>query len=218
MFRTSLHDPLIRARRESFEDELLGKVGHWYYEGVANKIIIEKSRNWTDDPLNLANYLSPSPKVVVLLRPISEIVASFVFHRRCRNDPLPERFLLQSDTDILLASIRGVAAAFQKVSDRYLFGTYDQLVSSPHSFMTQVCNFWHIPLFDWHFDELSSPFDENDEASNNSGLHEVRPNLEKRQYEVKISKYLTETAKRFDEALWEDYEQAKKICPSAFIK
>jgi hypothetical protein len=46
----------------------------------------------------------------------------------------------------------------------------------------------------------------------------VRHKLGKRDYEVKVSKNLMSFAQELDEALWHDFEQARKIAPSRFVR
>jgi hypothetical protein len=110
-----------------------------------------------------------------------------------------------------------VAWALQQDSDEQLFGTYEQLVTNPQSFLDQVCDFWRIRKWQWDFENIRNPKPEDDAAFRTEGLHDIRPKLGKRDYEVKVSATLMAFAKQLDEALWHDYEQAKKIRPGNFI-
>jgi hypothetical protein len=162
-------------------------------------------------------FVTSQPKIVMLVRPINEIVTSFVAFRKRNGDILVEKDLLQRGRDPLLEAIENVAYALANVNENYLFGSYEQLITNPHSFLDQVCDFWQIPKQHWDLENIKNPKPENDAAFNTVGLHDVRPNISKLDYEVKVSATLMAFANQLDEALWHDYEQAKKIRPESFI-
>ena len=211
------HEGLVRTRRTNFTDELLREIPKMFYKDVSEHVIVEKDRAWGHDPLDLIKYVSSEPRVVILLRPITEIVESFVHVKRVNGDLLPEKGLLQRGIDPFMDAIDNTAYALANVSERYLFGTYDQLISNPQSFLDQVCDFWRIRKWQWNFEDITNPKPEDDAAFRTEGLHDVRPKLGKRDYEVKVSKNLMEFAKKLDKALWHDYEQAKELRPESFI-
>jgi sulfotransferase len=211
------HEGLVRTNRTDFTDELLGEIPKMFYKGVAQPIVVEKDRAWGRDELDLIKYVSPEPRIVMLVRPITDIVRSFVHVKRINGDLLPEKDLLQRGIDPLIDAIDNTAYALANVSDKYLFGTYDQLISNPQSFLDQACDFWGIAKREWDFANIVNPRPENDKAFRTEGLHDVRPKLGKRNYEVKVSKNLMNFATELDDALWHDYEQAKEIMPSQFI-
>jgi hypothetical protein len=211
------HEGLVRTRRLDFTDELLGEIPKMFYKDVSQKIIVEKDRAWGHDPLDLIKYVSGEPRIVMLVRPITDIVRSFVHVKRVNGDLLPEKDLLQRGIDPFMDAIDNTAYALANVSERYLFGTYDQLIANPQSVLSQVCDFWQIPKWQWDFDHITNPKPEDDAAFHTEGLHDVRPQLGKRDFEVKVSKNLMSFAKDLDEALWHDYEQAKKIRPESFF-
>jgi sulfotransferase len=211
------HEGLVRTRRTHFADELLGEIPKMFYKDVSQKIIVEKDRAWGHDPLDLIKYVSNEPRIVMLVRPITEIVQSFVRIKKLDNDLLPERSLLQRGEDPLMNAIENTAYALAHINERYLFGTYDQLIAYPQSFLNQICDFWGISKWQWDFDNIVHPKPENETFFDTPSLHLVRPKLERQNYEVKVSKNLMSFAKELDEALWHDYEQAKKIRPKSFI-
>lgn len=211
------HEGLMRTNRIDFADELLGEIPKMFYKNVKQNVIVEKDTAWGHDPLDLIRFVSDEPRIVILLRPITEIVESFVHVKRVNGDLLPEKGLLQRGIDPFMDAIDNTAYALANVSEKYLFVTYDQLITNPQSFLDQVCDFWQIPKREWDFDKIVNPRPENDAAFRTEGLHDVRPKLGKRDYEVKVSATLMAFAKQLDEALWHDYEQATKIRPESFI-
>lgn len=208
---------LIRIGREDFTEELLTTIPEMFYKNVNHKYIVEKDRAWGRDELDLIKYVSEKPRVLMMIRPITDIVRSFVHVKRINGDLLPEKDLLIAGVDPFMDAIQNTAYALQNVSDKFLFGTYDQLVTEPDYFMNKVYDFWGIPSFSHSYTKIKNPKPENDRAFRTEGLHDVRPNLKKRVYETKVSKHLWKFAKELDVALWEDVEKAKAIRPESFI-
>ena len=213
---TLAKETLSRVHKEDFEHEWLTSIPDFYYHNVKQKIIIDKNRGWSYDSLQLRYYITPAPRILVMLRPITEIVKSFIRVNKDRGDILPERNLL-SDNSPLLMSIQNVAWALANDSEDYLFGSYQQLVDEPLAFLERVSEFWGLPKYDYDFTKIKNPKPENDAMFNTLGLHEVRPQLGKQEYEVKISNHLMKTAQILDDALWNDIEQAKKFNLRRFI-
>lgn len=214
--RGDAHENLIRTNRKQFEQELLPEIARLYYREVRQKIVIENMRGWTRDEANLRYFLTNNPRILILLRPITEIVKSFVYASRQPNSNISEYALLQTRDPLLLA-IQNVAWALRQNTSEQLFGTYDQFLSDPQSFLDQVCFFWQIPKQKWDFDNLKANNAANDSELGMKGLHEIRRKLAKREYEVKFSPHLLKRAQELDEALWHDYEQAKSLRPNSFI-
>lgn len=209
-------DCLIRVRREGFVHEWLSDIPDSYYQHVTEPMIIDKNFAWSFDPQFLRHYITNTPRILVLVRPVLEIVKSFVSIARQRGDVLPERNLLADDCPLRL-QICNTGWALANNSEDYFFGTYDQLVDNPQSFVNQAATFWGIPDFEYDFTQIVNKKPENDYASKTRGLHEIRPQITRREYEVKISDSLFAIAKELDDALQHDYEQAKKIKPERFI-
>jgi sulfotransferase len=214
--KTEARENLIRTHRADFDKMWLSETAAIYYKDVSKPIIVDKMRGWTKDGSQLRYYLNNEPRIVTMLRPITEIVRSFVRVKKMNNDMLPEANLLTPNSPLMVA-IQNVAWALQQDSNEQLFCTYDQLLTNPQSFLDQVCDFWQIRKWQWDFNNITNPKPEDDAAFCTEGLHDVRPKLGKREYEVKVSVTLMAFAKQLDEALWHDYEQAKKIRPGSFI-
>jgi len=73
---------LVRTYRTDFGDELLTEIPRLYYKTVKQKVIVEKDRGWGHDPFDLMKFVYDKPRIVMLIRPISEIVRSFVNFRK----------------------------------------------------------------------------------------------------------------------------------------
>lgn len=214
--KTDARENLLRTYRKDFDQVWLPEIVSLYYKNVSQPIIIDKMRGWTKDNSRLRYYITDKPRILTMIRPITEIVQSFVRIKKLNGDILPEAGLLQYNSPLMVA-VQNVAWALQQNSDEQLFGTYDQLVTDPQSFLNQLCDFWGVPKRDWNFESITNPRPENDAAFRTEGLHDVRRKLERRTYEIRVSKNLMAFANELDEALSHDYEQAKRLRPASFI-
>jgi sulfotransferase len=209
-------ESLIRVNRTDFTDEILYEIPRLYYKDVKQDVIVDKDRAWGKDDLGLIKYCADEPRILMMIRPITEITKSFIYFKTKIKDLLPARGILSPD-DPYLAAVQNTAYALENVSEKYLFGTYDQLVTDPDNFLRQVYDFWGIEGFQHQYDEIENPRPENDKPFRLDGLHEIRSKLERVEYDVKVPKDLWDYSKELDEALWRDYELARQIRPESFI-
>lgn len=211
-----LYESLVRSKREDFIERLSMEIPKMFYEDVDKPVIVDKDRAWGHDEFNLIRFCSLEPRILMMLRPITEITKSFVDFRTRRGDLLPSLNVMTLNGPYH-TSIITTANALRNVSERYLFGTYDQLTNDPHAFFEQVYSFWGLTNYRHDFANIPPADEETEKQFGTQGLHEVRPKLEKRDYQTNIASGLWEYSKELDEALWHDYEQAKKIRPESFI-
>ena len=69
----------IKATKANVQGDIVGAIPGLYYREVTRPIIVDKCRSWTL-PSNMEmirRYITDDPKVIVLTRPIGEIVDSF---------------------------------------------------------------------------------------------------------------------------------------------
>jgi sulfotransferase len=210
------NESLVRVNRTDFPDEILYEIPRLYYKNIKEKIIVDKDRAWGKDDLGLIKYCSDEPKILIMLRPILEITESFIYFKTKNNDVLPARGILAKE-DPFLAAAENAYYALQNVSSKFLFGTYEQLVKEPDHFLKRLYEFWDIEPFQHQYTNIINPRPENDEPFNLAGLHEIRPILEQIKYTVKVPKNLKEYSMEIDEALWKEYDNAKKKMPGQFI-
>ena len=60
-------------------NDLLASLGNYFYSSIEKPIIIDKNRNWgTPGNVKYAKILNENAKTIICLRPIAEILASFV--------------------------------------------------------------------------------------------------------------------------------------------
>ena len=210
---TYAREGLVRVRRTDFTDVLVGEIPRLYYQNVEQRYILEKDRAWAHDPLGFLEKITDKPRVVVLLRSIPEIVQSFVHVKVSNGDVLPERDLLVQGVDPLLDALRNTVKALEGGNDRFLFGTYDQLIRDPNGFTRAVYRHFGWEWFKHDFENVNDLHLEDDAAEHTEGLHDVRQTIERRALITRVSAGLMRQAEEYDEVLWKQVELSLRNTP-----
>lgn len=181
--------------RPDFSDKFLHRIPEIFYEGI-DKNILDKCRSWAIpeniDMIN--NYITKDFKMIIMTRPIVEIVKSFV-HIRIQNGwDNPESGLLDEDSDPIMRSLNGVRYANSIDSGQFLFISYDQLITDTAKTIDKVYDFFGWEQFDHHFNNIVNNNPEPDFLINMSGLHTIRDTIGRREIDVQLSKDLYEKA------------------------
>ena len=190
----------------NISDKLLSSIPKTFYEN-SNKNIIDKCRSWTL-PANLElidNYITKSPKIIVMLRPVVEIVKSFVFIRTMNNWKNPEEGLLDDKSEPIMCSFDGVKHSKSINSGQFSYYWYDDLITNPESVIESIYNFCEWEKYNHHYDNIKNLSPERDDLINLIGLHDIRPELKRREINIKLSDKLYEKALELDkemELMW----------------
>lgn len=173
------------------QDRILSAIPNIFYDGI-DKNIIDKCRSWTL-PANLElinKYITKTPKIIVMLRPIVDIVKSFVFVRKMNGWENPESGLLDDMSEPIMRSLDGVFHAKSIDSGQFLFLEYEDLVHFPKETIGKIYDFCEWEQFDHDFNSIHNKFPERDDLLGLMGLHDIRPNLGRRKVEVELSEEL----------------------------
>jgi len=158
--------------------------------------IIDKCRSWTL-PANLElidKYITKSPKIIVMLRPIVDIVKSFVFVRTMNGWENPEQGLLDEGSEPIMRSLDGIKHSKSIDSGQFLYLWYDDLVTNPEQTINKVYDFCDWKKFNHQFNKIKNLTPERDDLLNLIGLHDIRPKLERRRINTKLSNELYKKA------------------------
>lgn len=183
-------------------DRLLGAIPNIFYEGAGGHII-DKCRSWTL-PANLElidKYITKSPKIIVMLRPIVDIVRSFVFVRTMNGWPQPEEGLLEDGSEPIMRSLDGIRHVKFVDSKQFLYLWYDDLLTKPNETINKIYDFCGWDKFNHQFDNIKNLSPERDDLLNLIGLHDIRPELKRREIKVKLSKELYDKAIELDKEM-----------------
>lgn len=176
-------------------NKLLEAIPSIFYDGI-DKHIVDKCRSWTL-PANLElidKYLTKSPKIIVMLRPILDIVKSFVYVRTLNGWKNPETGLLDDGSEPIMRSLDGIKHAKSIDSGQFLYLWYDDLVNNPKQTINKIYDFCGWEKFDHQFVNIKNLTPERDDLLGLLGLHDIRTNLSRRTIDIKLSDELYEKA------------------------
>lgn len=181
--QTAASEQLAANGRSATQDALVAAIPAIYYQNVTATHIVDKCRSWTL-PANmdmLRRYIPNRPRVIVLTRPIDEIVASFVALRRANGwQGDPEMGLLDEGGEPIMRSLDGVESAKASGSDEFLFVEYADLVDSTREVLAAIYDFCEWEPFAHDLDRVVNPQPENDSVYGLLGMHDVRPTIGRR--------------------------------------
>jgi sulfotransferase len=184
-----------------------------FYSDVENRYVIDKSRSWsTPYGFNTLMMAMPyRPKIIIMVRDILEILASFIkinngnpdsfIDREIKALNLPQyRSLNDTRCDSLMrpggtmdTSLSGIGnAMIASNKDYFHFVEYNDLVNNPKNTIDKIYNFLEIDSFDHNFYNIENKFMENDLVYGINGLHSVKPKIEKSDTSVQevLSEYV----------------------------
>jgi sulfotransferase len=184
-------EQLIASNRLNTGIELIKNIPHIYYKDVKALNVIDKCRSWTlpDNMAMLNKYFEHKPKVLVLERPLIEIVKSFVALRQVNNyQGDPEKGLLDTWSEPIMRSYEGVKWAKANNNGEFLFIQYDDLLHNTKGVIENIYKFCELEYFEHYFNNIVNKHPENDKVYGMIGQHDIRPIINKRDLDVKLSK------------------------------
>lgn len=171
----------IDANRKSHVAEAMVKfMPDLYYAESKKQYVIDKCRSWTLAPNIelIKQYITKQPKIVVLIRPIDEIVKSFVALRKA-NGVEQDAFndLLTPKSEPIMRSLDGVINAKQDKNTDFLFVSYADLVERPKHTIESVYAFFGVEKFEHNFSAIEQTDKEDDVVYGLLGQHDVRSEI-----------------------------------------
>lgn len=185
-----------------------------YYSEIKKPIIIDREKAWATTPnlKMIKEYITPNPKIIFTVRPIIEILTSFInilpdnsyidvemqqqgwWYKDylSKNDNRCD-FLMQpkGPIDQILLSINEIIKHENK--DMFCIISYDNIVNNPQATMNKVYNFLELPEYNHNFNKIIKLEKDNDEIFNYpKNMHEIRSTLNKISKEPKkiLSEYV----------------------------
>jgi sulfotransferase len=193
---TTAKEQLLASKKIDVQQDLISSIPDIYYKNIDKSLIIDKCRSWTL-PANIdliQRYISKDFKMIVMTRPIIDIVKSFVYIRKMNGYNNPEIGLLDKGSEPIMRSLDGLKYAKENNKGQFLFVEYDDLVNTPEKTIDEIYQFCGIKKFKHNFTNIKNNSPENDNVYELVGFHEIRSKLEKRKINVKITKTLERKA------------------------
>ena len=201
MQQSVLNTQQIKASNKDVLDALVKPIPHIYYADVTKPIVVDKCRSWTL-PANvemLYRYFNNAPKVIVLVRPLVEIVASFMSLRKENGWKNLEAGLLDDGSEPIMRSLAGVEWARKNNNGEFLFVTYDELVDDTQTTLDRIYEHCGWQLFTHDLDNIVNQHKENDAIYGLAGQHDIRSQISRRTVDIDLSEELIKQCNRLDE-------------------
>ncbi len=199
-----LHDEIYNAYPKPEQtNKIIGSVIDNWYSDIEKPVIIDKNRGWTENIHFIEGYIHIQVKVIVPVRSIDEILASFLtmIHRNPfregqpkinfvdeqlvkNNIPLSDenrcRYLLSSD-GVLYKSLESIRKGIKDGHrDKFHFVDYNDLVTNPQEELNEIYKFLGEEPFEHMFDGLSNTYREDDlNVYGLSDMHHVHSKIDK---------------------------------------
>jgi sulfotransferase len=186
--------------------ELLSSFFDTFYQSIDKTVIIEREKDWgTPANFNLIkNYVTPNPKIIITVRDILEIIASFLTmnagylkidaansnaflnNYRSPEDSIAE-YLMRPNGDID-KSLLGLSSAFYPENEgMFHIIEYNDLVLRPEETMSGIYKFLELPDYKHNFNKIEKlESDDDANAGLPSNLHDVRKFLSKSKTSIDI--------------------------------
>lgn len=186
-------ETLVSNYKFDFQNNFISSIPQTYYKNAEKNIILDKCRSWTlEGNLNLIkNYITETPKIIVLYRPINEILISIRNLFDKNNKPFDDSYyddLLKDNSEPIIRSLHGIINARQKNNKEFLFISYDKLVRDTKNVIKNVCDFYEVSNFEVNLNKIEKKFNVDDKFLGLVGQHEVREQISVNSYDISLPK------------------------------
>lgn len=173
-----------------------------FYANIDKPVVIDKNRGW-GTPYNfteLSGYLNPEGKVILTMRPILEVLASFikvikesekttkhvsylnqnlwVTNYRDQTDAIVDNLMIPNGE--MDRAIFSIANLIKNHRDRVYVVWFDDLIDFPQQTMSNIYDFLGIGSFEHNFNNIKEVDKQDDlNAFGIVGLHDVKKKLAK---------------------------------------
>lgn len=163
-------------RRQDTQDAIIGAIPAIYYRDATAQHIVDKCRSWTlpDNMAMIRRYITDDPKVIVLTRPVDEVLNSFARLRRANGLSDDVSDLMQPGSEPVMRSLAGVLHAQASGDCAFLFVDYADLCDQPQKVMDRIYGFCGWEPFLHDFDHVVNQHPEDDTVYGLAGMHTIR--------------------------------------------
>jgi len=176
---TTANQQLAATNRYQTIHDLVSQVPSIYYKNSSESIIVDKCRSWTI-PQNIEliqKYISKDFKMIVLERPILEIIQSFAkLHHENHKVFEWEKYLIPGSEPIMrsIMGLNHVKKLAVTEGEHFLFVSYNDIVNHTEETIRKIYDFCGWDYFAHDFQHVSIKYPENDEVYDLKGHHTIR--------------------------------------------
>ena len=163
------------------------------YEHVAEEVVVEKDRGWAGDIETIRKLTREEPRILAPVRPIPEIIASFILISR----KIGKQSKIEDELRIagresnpwslsrviwekyIYANWRIFKAGYETHPECFLLMEYEDIVANPKKTMDLITTYLDVSPWAPSTTGLRNPNPENDRVYGLKGLHDVRSDLKK---------------------------------------
>lgn len=189
--------------RASTIAELISKIPEIYYSNIDDneKIVVDKCRTWTtsDNLELLKKYIDKDIKIIVLERPVLEVVNSFCKIYDKNNKEINLSQLLALNSAPVMAPLNGLLhAKFNNEDNSFLFITYNELIENTQEIIKKIYDFCGWEYFEHDLNNIVPKYKENDNEYKLYGLHDVYPSIKKPDNTIILSQEIIDKCNYID--------------------
>lgn len=148
----------------------------YYYSDITQEVIFDKNRVWTGKINDIFYYFKIQPKIICMVRDISEIYMSL------KNTKLNKDWntLLTKDDVLLQDPYNDLKLAYNAYKDCIHIVEYNDLVIKPKETLQDIYKFLNEDYYEHTFNNIQSTYKELDkEVYGDENLHVIRSTLSK---------------------------------------
>lgn len=167
-------------------DNVINNLFKNYYEHIDSEFIFERGGWGTPYNLNMLEKLNYKPKFLLLVRPLVEVLASYVKVQKPHNSVDLVYDLMHPDTGKIYWDWQSTSNII-KTNQNYLLIKYDDLVNNTEEKMKEIYSYFEIPEFKHRFENIEQ-FTYNGVQYNDTifeaDLHKIKSKIKKDVYDV----------------------------------
>jgi sulfotransferase len=173
------------SNRQDVQGELISQIPHIYYNNTTAQNVFDKNVAWVfPGSIELIEkYIRSDPKIIAMIRPVEEIIQSFITLRKLNNwQGDIESDLRDPQNPLIGLAAFWVEQAQLRNDDKFLFIQYDDLVDHTKDVLKSIYDFCEIEYFEHDLNNIENKNPENDEHWGLVGLHDIRRTISRREY------------------------------------
>lgn len=162
------------------------------FYGEESRTVFDKHRGWPKHVDAIKQYINPNPKIIATVRPIAEIITSYLVLIQQDEDNFVDRHLLELGCEkptnedranllwqyYLKSPYECLTEGLKTHPDTILLVSYAEIVFRTQETLDRVYSFCDLEPFNHKFDDLANTCqEERDQAWGLKNLHTIRPSL-----------------------------------------
>jgi sulfotransferase len=205
-FDTNLKEYVVLNKRDNLKHNIMSELPKIYYKENLDKFIFDKCRTWTleENIKIIKKYISKEFKMIVLVRPIDEIIKSFLRINKNNTLNFLENSLLVPGTDPVMRPFAGLYTIKNnsEYHNNILYIRYDDLVFKTVEVVERIYSFIGVPYYTHSFNFIEERLEYNDSFYNLNNMHKVRSHISKSfNNEIKLDKETEIICNRLNELI-----------------